>query len=435
MTPRKRSVAALLLAVLASAGLAWAEPAFGRDYYVAGKPGAGAGTQEDPFGMADLPGPDGKLSRALSVLQPGDTLWFRGGEYRCRTAKGAYYMGYIRPPRSGEPGKPISFRAAPAEQVVLVTAEGGQPLLGANDGRPLDHVRFEGFVVHGSIGWISGRGVEIAYCEVIGQFVDTADNHDGIRVEGADGAWIHHSIVRGVRGRSGNSCGIKIYKSRNLIVEDTYIYDNTRGIFDKDSGTNNTYRRNLVTRNDCGFHGNNQGTYMVAHLYDNVIDGGVALGYLTDGADVHDNLIRGDALAGHWAGELWNTHLWNNIVIAAGKEVVAYNESKNAFIREGERRHLRYMDHNLYTAPPKYTFGGKTLTLDDMRKEGFEKNSKVVSGPREIFADEKAYRLLPQWKAAGRNGDPPGPDDVAGILDVTRYGPDARGLKTILGVK
>jgi len=268
--------------------------------------------------------------------------------------------------------------------------------------------------------------VEIAYCEVIGQFVDTADNHDGIRVQEADGAWIHHCIIRGVRGRSGNSCGIKVYKSRNLIVEDNYICDNTGGIRDKDSGTNNTYRRNLVTRNELwAFQGNNQGTYMVAHVYDNVLEGRVELGYLTDGTDVHDNLIRGDMLAGHWAGELWNTHLWNNIVIAAGKEIVAYNESRNAFIQEGERRHLRYMDHNLYTAPPKYTFGRDRFTLDQMRGKGFESHSLAVASVSDVFVDEKTWELKDPWKKAGRYGDALGPDNVAQILDTARYGPRA----------
>ncbi len=436
MMPRSSHVAAALAIGLASVTVGRVDWAFGRDYYVANRSASGAGTKEEPFGLADLPGPDGKLSRALTVLTPGDTLWFRGGEYRCRTKPGAYYLGYIRPPRSGEKDKAISFRALPGEAVVLVGAEGGQPLLGSNDGGPLHYARFEGFTVHGTVGWITGKGVEVAYCEVIGKFVDTADNHDGIRVENADGAWLHHNIIRGVKGKSGNSAGIKVYKSQNLVVEDNYVHDNTRGIFDKDSGTNNTYRRNFLTGNEeAQFHGNNQGKYLVAHIYDNVIDGGVALGYRTDGTDVHDNLIRGDVQAGHWAGELWNTHLWNNIVLARGKAVTAYNESKNAFVNEGERRHLAYMDFNVYTAPPRYTFGGKTLTLDDMRKAGFEKSSTVVAGPQEVFADEKAYRLLPRWKAAGRNGDPPGPDDIASILDVSRYGPAARGRKTAKGDK
>src|SRR5512137_194837 len=85
------------------------------DYYLANKPGSGSGTKEDPFGLADLPKPDNKPTRPLTVLQPGDTLWFQGGDYAFHTGpvKEFYYKGYLRPVRSGESGRPISFRACP----------------------------------------------------------------------------------------------------------------------------------------------------------------------------------------------------------------------------------------------------------------------------------------------------------------------------------
>jgi len=429
----------LTAVVMAMAAAALSHVARGADYYLANKPGSGSGTKDDPFGLADLPRPDNKPTRPLAVLQPGDTLWFKGGEYALHTGpvKDYYAVGYLRPARSGETGKPISFCACPGERVVLTAASGGQPIFGNLD---RDYVRHEGFVVKGTIGHVGGKGAEIAYCEIIGQYVDTADNHDGIRVEHADGAWIHHNIIHGVQGKSGNSVGIKIYKSENLVVEDNYIYDNTRGIFDKDSGINNTYRRNFLTQNRLEqFHGNNQGKYMVARIYDNVIDGHVALGYLVDGTEVHDNLIRGDMLAGHWAGELWNTHLWNNIVLARGKAVTAYNESKNPFVITGEKKHLAYMDYNLYTAPPKYTFGayaqgrGEAFGMDEMRSRGFERHSQVVAGAGEIFKDEQSWELLPKWKTAGRDGGAVGPENVAAVLDLRRYGPAAGRLKVIAG--
>lgn len=428
MEPRKLTVAAILALVLASAGMARVERAFGRDYYVANTPGPGAGTREVPFGMADLPGPDGRLTKALEVLEPGDTLWFKGGEYALRTGPGKqyYFLGYIRPARSGRPGKPISFRACPGEAVVF-RGEGGQPILGNNDGRALDYVRYEGFTVHGNIYRISGQGAEVAYCEVIGQFADTADNHPGIRLERADGAWIHHNIIRGWKGKSGNSCAVQAYTSENCIVEDNYVHDNTLGLRDKDSGINNIYRRNLVLRNETdAFCGNNQGKHMKVTICDNVLDGGVALGFIVDGTQVHDNLIFGNRLAGHWAGELWNSHLWNNIVIAPGKHVTAYNESKNAFVSTGDKKHLAYMDYNVYTAPAKYSFGGEVFDMERIRAGGFERHSHVVEGAGEIFKDEQSWELLPKWKTAGRDGDALGPEDVALLLDLRRYGPAGR---------
>jgi parallel beta-helix repeat protein len=426
-------MAAMAAAVLGALALSGAAPA--ADYYISNKPGTGAGTKEDPFGLADLPKPDQKPTKALSVLQPGDTLWFKGGDYALDTGPGKdlYYVGYIRPARSGEKEKPISFRACPGEKVVLSIASGGQPIFGNYD---RDYVRCEGFIVKSCIGHVGGKGAEVAFCEIVGEFRDTSDNHDGIRIEQADGAWIHHCAIHGVQGKSHNSAGIKVYKSENIVVEDNYIYDNTAGVFDKDSGINNTYRRNYLTGNSYAqFHGNNQGKYMVAHIYDNVLDGGISLGYLVDGTDVHDNLLRADKLAGHWAGELWNTSLWNNVVIAKGNAITAYAEAKSRLVTEGEKKHLAYMDYNVYTAAPRYAFGeydkaGKQeLDIAKMREQGFEKHSEVVAGAAAVYKDEKSWELLPKWRTAGKDGDAVGPENVAFILDLKRYGPDGRGYK------
>jgi len=169
-----------------------------------------------------------------------------------------------------------------------------------------DYIRHDGFIVKGSIGHVGGKGAEIAYCEIIGQYVDTADNHDGIRIEHADGAWIHHNIIHGVQGKSGNRVGIKVYKSRNLVVEDNY------------------------------------------------------------------------------------------------------------------------------TGRPQYTFGAysqgrrQTFDLDEMRSRGFEQHSQVVADAGEIFQDEQRWELLPRWRTAGRDGEAVGPENVALVLNLTRYGPAGR---------
>ena len=49
---------------------AGAGPAAADDYYICNKPGSGAGTKEDPFGMADLPKADNKPTKPLTVLEP-----------------------------------------------------------------------------------------------------------------------------------------------------------------------------------------------------------------------------------------------------------------------------------------------------------------------------------------------------------------------------
>jgi hypothetical protein len=54
---------------------------------------------------------------------------------------------------------------------------------------------------------------------------------------------------------------------------------------------------------------------------------------------------------------------------------------------------------------------------------GFEIDSQVATG---VYVDEISYVLVAAWTTAGRYGDPVGPDDVAAILDLVRYGPAAR---------
>lgn len=97
------------------------------------------------------------------------------------------------------------------------------------------------------------------------------------------------------------------------------------------------------------------------------------------------------------------------------------------------------MDYNVYTAPPKYTFGayaggrGQNFGMDDMRSRGFEKHSHVAAGAGEIFKDQQSWELLPKWKTAGRDGRAVGPENVSLVLDVRRYGPAARNHKAITG--
>ncbi|MBN1674632.1 MAG: right-handed parallel beta-helix repeat-containing protein [Kiritimatiellae bacterium] len=408
-----------------------------KDYYLANKPGSGAGTLADPYGLADLPDPNVKRPTlegcALEKLQPGDTLYFRAGTYALQTVPGPhYYIGYIRPARPGTSEQPITFAAYPGESVHLKKAGGGQKLLGSHK---KDYVRYIGFTVHGPmIGYINGKGVEVGYCEVVGTFWDSGDNHDGIRIERADGAWIHHNHIHGVRGRSRghvshNSAGIKLYNTKNCIIEDNYIHGNSAGIFDKEAGIRNTFRRNYFAENEAqDFFGNNQGEVSTVTICDNVFSRPVNLHYLMTGTKVHDNLVLASRLCGAWAGKVRNTHIWNNIVLGDVSRMVGFYDNKSPLVLTGERPHFQYFDHNVYTASPGYSFDAyktkQTFSLDQMRAEGFEKQA-AVAGAEEIFVDRISWNLRPRWQTAGRYGDPVGPDDIARVLDKTRYGPAA----------
>ncbi|HUT34469.1 MAG TPA: right-handed parallel beta-helix repeat-containing protein [Planctomycetota bacterium] len=410
--------------------LALALPAGAAEYFVANKPGSGAGTASEPFGIADLPDPTSEKlkSKAIEALQPGDTLTFRAGDYALKTLEGKYYwLGYLRAARPGTAEKRITLRAQPGEAVRLIHSGGGQPMLAGGQ-----FVTYQGFTIETgppAAGRIGGTGVEVAYCHIKGIHVDTSDNHDGLRLEGASECRVHHCIIEGVTGRSQNSAGIKLYRTTKMVIEDNYIHSNIAGIFDKDSGIENTYRRNLLTGNRVQFYGNNQGKIARYFLHDNVVDGQISLHSACDGCEVHDNLVRADTLAGAWAGGIWHNRLWNNIVLSGGKPILAFYEKRSPLVTEGDKPHLALMDFNFYDAAPRYDFGEYAakrdkLTLDDMRAKGFEKHSETVAAA-DLFVDQKTWQLKPEWAKKGKDGDAPGPDDIAAILDLTRYGPAA----------
>ena len=158
------------------------------EYFVASKDASGTGTMADPFGLPDLPDPTSEKlkSKALEALQPGDTLTFLAGEYRLTTLadRRYYYLGYLRTARPGLPDERITLRAKPGETVRLIHAGGSQPMFGGGQ-----YTTIEGFIIETGpmpAARIAGVGMEIGFCLIKGQHVDTSDNHDGIRIERCD---------------------------------------------------------------------------------------------------------------------------------------------------------------------------------------------------------------------------------------------------------
>jgi hypothetical protein len=434
----------------------------GTPYLICPKPTSGAGTKDDPFGLPDLlntttsPVTQGP---ALTILRPGDTLYFIGGNYHIRGSTTANYWGsqLICPTVSGTTSQPITVRAYPGQTVRIFEDAGSQPVFGT-ESPTLSYVRFLGFTIEPTATYTSGRilevaspfrisgtGNEVAFCEVIGRYAATSDNHDGIRLDDAGSAWIHHNIVHGIKGDSHNSAGIKVYKSTNLLIEDNYVHDCTVGVYDKDAGlvdgTNQpTYRRNYLTNNDdVAFQGNNQGALALFRIYDNVLDGPLELDCNNSHSEIHHNLIRTNhrfrnmARAISGAQSVWSLSLWDNIVISRRQSILAYADLTLPFTPRGAEAPLEYMDYNVYDGPPRYSFGEYTrrpsdFTLSQMRTQGFERHSKVVASASSIFWNLTAYQLRPQWTTAGRNGDPVGPRfSIAQILATSRYGPQALG--------
>ena len=418
-----RSLSALRICLVCAA--VWSEWACAAVYYVDQNHKQAnddnAGTESSPWKT---------INHAAGVLSAGDTVIVKQATYNVG-ASANWAVPAVNPSRSGTKDSPITFRAYPGDQVI-VTTSGGQAAIGSS-GR--DYIIWEGFEVHTAdrakgVLVMGAEGCTIAYCKVVGNHMATGDNHDGIRIERAPSCRIHHCIIQGVKGNGANSAGIKVYSkgARNVIVEDNYIRDNTVGVFDKDFGVENTYRRNYFAGNGVPFYGNNQGGTAIYYIYDNVFDGTIELHAGNAGTEIHDNLVRADRLVGAWAGGVADVKIWNNILLSGRASAMGCQFKKQPLSSV-----LAYMDYNLYDAPPTYDFGEYTsnrqrLTLAEMQERGFETHSHAISPADETSGDGEPYAPYGpagRWSKAGRYEDGIGPHDIALVLDVSRYGPPA----------
>ncbi|MFM9081228.1 MAG: right-handed parallel beta-helix repeat-containing protein, partial [Opitutaceae bacterium] len=107
-----------------------------------------AGTRTAPFAT---------IQRAQRAVAPGDTVFIRGGTYRMaadRIAREERIFAYVTLlDRSGEPGRPISYRAAPGEN----------PVFDFTNVRPQGR-RVHAFRVTGS--WLHLEGFEVVGVQV-----------------------------------------------------------------------------------------------------------------------------------------------------------------------------------------------------------------------------------------------------------------------------
>jgi hypothetical protein len=119
------------------------------EYYVAPNGSdASAGTIAAPFAT---------VQRAQAAVAPGDTVFIRGGTYRMREEqivrreRPYAYVTFLD--RSGEPGRPITYRAYPGER----------PVFDFRDVKPAGF-RVSAFRVNGS--WLHLQGLEVVGVQV-----------------------------------------------------------------------------------------------------------------------------------------------------------------------------------------------------------------------------------------------------------------------------
>lgn len=254
--PTMRSVLAAVL-LLAAGGGVWAN-----DYFVAPDgDDANPGTQEQPWRDPVA---------AARKLQPGDTLHFRAGTYRCRTDR---VIG-LGPARSGEEGRPIAFRNWNNEHVRLDVS--GTQWGVSNNG--FSWIEFDGFEIFGSghnnMKFAKRRGadaygshVTVRNCELHSsagenlfaihtphlliencRFHSSGRSHGLYLQVGCHNAVIRHCTSENNRGNSGMQFNAAQGGITNALVEGNLLRGNAQG-FSLMGVVSSTFRHNVVFNN------------------------------------------------------------------------------------------------------------------------------------------------------------------------------------------
>ncbi len=367
------------------------------------------------------PGTEGKpwktIRHAADVLVAGDTVLVKSGRYHEQWAKwhrGMWATPNLIPARAGEPGAPITFRAYPGCDVFVTNDQGG----GLGNGRA--YTRWVGLRTDRRVIFWNARHSALIDCEIIGQYKPTTDNHDGIRIEHSRHITVRNCVIRGVRGNSWNSAGIKCYDVRRLLVEHCDIRNCFSCVYDKDSGKHNVYRFCLLRDPQAEPRPGHPNFHMHTHggestdgveVYHNVIAGG-GVYYNTANVRepfrVHNNTFVRAALGSKGGAML---EMFNNVFL--GEKVAGYREIKNTESAPS--------DHNLFWPAAELRFGvytprAKTYRgLAAWRRERGTEQHSIVADPQLVDPAKRDLRLRagspcidagrPMTYAAGKGSD------------------------------
>ena len=233
------------------------QPAYG-DYFV--EQGSGCtsayptcGTELNPFD--DIDG-------CAAILAPGQTCWVMDGTYTkgVDLEDGRPYQ----PAQSGTAEAPIALRAYPGHRPLIDDAPGVTWNFGHGDDR--DFIVYSGFRLRGTIRVRGGsetsrsHGVVIENFEICRGGGKDDGNWSGIFAEFVEDLTVRNNVIRDVASPSASGQkGLTLFNARRAIVEHNYFLGNpSEGIFDKEGGEDNVFRRNVFEDNGVGLKINNQ---------------------------------------------------------------------------------------------------------------------------------------------------------------------------------
>jgi hypothetical protein len=246
-------------------------------------------------------------STAMVNAVAGDTVYFLAGTYEIPDTDPRYgrthYHAFLEPYNSGTAEAPITFAAYPGATVVLNgTVSDSDELVRVFSTCDQDYLVFDGFIIQANngakmgsiiVGYDSGTwtqtavGCVIRNCTFTGgtDIITSTDNRECIRIEWSQDTVVSNCRIAHVRQSGGegqvdwhNTSAIKLYHTRNTIIEHCDISDCSEGIYDKSDGNGTIIRYNFI-------HDNAEGL-----LFASFVDGN----YSHDNCSAYHNVFAGN---------------------------------------------------------------------------------------------------------------------------------------------
>ncbi len=197
-----------------------------------------------------------------------------------------------------------------------------------------------------------------------------------------------------MKGDLWNSGSIKLYYTKDTVIEHNEIYDCTRGFYDKDSGIRNIFRYNLVHDCEYGFmYPGNAAHSENGEVYQNIFYNCKEGAHLIDGGDDHEWKVYNNIFYGSERGILENlqgTHgisnFYNNI----------FSNVSSTYIVRRDIQTIADSDYNCFHNYSSFVIGWQSIgDLSDWQQQtGFDQHS-IENNPLFLNPESHNFHLQP----------------------------------------
>ncbi|MFH1500970.1 MAG: right-handed parallel beta-helix repeat-containing protein, partial [archaeon] len=375
------------------------------------------------------------VQHAMATLQAGDAVVVREGVYDNAPPSPACTISYtasppaLYPVNDGTETNPILIMGYPGEFPVFTfsdPADYGCRVIGSSSN---SYIIIQGFYVdYSRLAVTNSDNIIVRGNIVNGRNLNFDQNAGGIFFQNVVYSLVQSNEVFGVVGSSTNEGCIQVFDrdpsdsswigTSSNVYENNYLHDcDDYGIYLKQSPYDDVIRRNWVENiNNRGINVGGQLDSENIYIYENIVIGGspgivpYTSNGQTDSTFIYNNLVIGSANGIVAGATVYDTQLWNNIVMDSGSNALSYADDSPIF---------SYSDYNLfynYNNFARHDSVVDSATLGDWQTNHNLDLNSIEAQP--IFSDlEYHLDVISPGKVAGRYGEDLGAYPRGGISE------------------